>query len=86
MIARQGANMYTGEPGMNGPIMGVSFLAAVGVSFIGVLTSVLVALLVGLLGKGIDVLVKRYFQNRENFWRKEAIKWKKKAKELEQQL
>ena len=76
--------MYT-DTGTNGPAMGVSFLAAVGtVSFVGILSSVVVALLVGLLSKGIDILVRRYFQQRENFWRKEAIKWKRKARELEQ--
>ena len=75
--------MYS-DGGTNGPIMGFTFLAGVGTSFMGILTSIVVALLVGVLGKGIDILVRRYFQNRENYWRKEAIKWKRTARELEQ--
>ena len=75
--------MYN-DAGTNGPIMGVSFLAAVvgSMSLIGIVTSVLVALLVGLISKGIDILVRRYFQNRENFWRREAREWKRKYREL----
>jgi hypothetical protein len=84
MIARQGANMYTGEPGMNSPIMGISFLTTLGLSVTGILTSIIVGVAVGLLLKGIDLLVKRISRRRENFWRTEAIKWKRVAKELEQ--
>jgi hypothetical protein len=85
MIARQDVTMYS-ETGGNGLPMGLSFLAAVGsVSFIGVLSSVVVALLVGLLGKGIDILTRQFFQYRQNSVRKELVKLRAEVKRLRQQ-
>ncbi|HEV7377763.1 MAG TPA: hypothetical protein VGN95_23810 [Pyrinomonadaceae bacterium] len=83
MVASREATAMN-DAGMNSPIMGVSFLTALGLSVTGILTSILVGLVVGLLLKLADFLIRRHNQKRENFWRTEARKWKARARELEQ--
>lgn len=74
--------MMDSNPASTGSIMGMSFFAGLSTSWLGLLTSIFVALIVGLLSKGIEVGVRHYFQRRESHWRKEAVKWRKRYLEL----
>jgi hypothetical protein len=57
----------------NGPLVAMTFIVGLGaVSLTGVLSSILVAVLMGLLGKGVDVALRAYFARRDNHWRREA--------------
>lgn len=59
----------------NGPLVAMTFIVGLGaVSLTGVLSSILVALLMGLLGKGVDVALRAYIARRENHWRREALR------------
>jgi hypothetical protein len=60
------------EHGMNGPIMAISFFAGMGFSFSGLLTSLLAAILVGVIAKGFDRLTRAWIAERNNYWRREA--------------
>ncbi|MEO6392856.1 MAG: hypothetical protein ABIP75_13495 [Pyrinomonadaceae bacterium] len=57
----------------NGPLVAMTFIVGLGaVSFTGVLTSVVVAILMGVLGKAVDVALRVYIARRECHWRREA--------------
>jgi hypothetical protein len=57
----------------NGPLVAMTFMVGLGAfSLTGMLSSVLVAVLVGLLGKAVDVGLRWLIARRESYWRREA--------------
>jgi hypothetical protein len=69
------------ENGMNGPIIALSFVA--GMSFSGLLTSLVAAILVGVIAKGFDRLTKFLIAERSNHWRRVAKSNETRVRELE---
>ncbi len=57
----------------NGPLVAMTFAVGLGaLSVTGVLSSILVAVLVGALGKAVDVGLRAFIARRESYWRREA--------------
>jgi integral membrane sensor domain MASE1 len=62
------------DNGTNGPIMALSFIAGLGaLSIGGILSAIVGSLLVGIIGKSIDSLIRNWFANRNNRWRRRAL-------------
>ncbi len=73
--------------GTNAPFMALTFLSGMGmVSVTGLLTSLLGAVLVGIVGKLLDALLRLQIEKRTNRWRREAKKLAKEKRELEARL
>lgn len=57
----------------NGPLVAMTLIVGLGaIGVTGVLSSILVAVLVGVLGKSVDVALRLLIARRENHWRREA--------------
>jgi hypothetical protein len=57
----------------NGPLMAMTLAVGLGaLSVTGVLSSIVVAVLVGALGKAVDVALRALIARRESYWRREA--------------
>ena len=57
----------------NGPLLAMTLIVGLGaIGVTGVLSSILVAVLVGLLGKSVDVALRLLVARRDNHWRREA--------------
>jgi hypothetical protein len=66
----------------NGPLVAMTLIVGLGaIGVTGVLSSILVAVLVGLLGKSVDVALRLLVARRDNHWRREA---KRLQRELDQ--
>ena len=83
LIAHRMSGASHMDNGMNGPIMAMSFFAGVGLSFNGILTSLLAAIAVGVIAKGFDRGAKILIAYLNNHWRREARRLEKRVKELE---
>lgn len=71
----------------NAPFMALTFLSGVGMfSITGILTSLLGAILVGVISKGLDSLIRALLAERTNRWRREAKKLAAEKRRLEAQL
>ncbi len=70
--------------GMNGPIMALTFLSGMGaLSVGGVVSSIGIALLVGMIGKGMDALLRYLIAQRTNAWRRRARRLEQENRELQ---
>lgn len=57
----------------NGPLMAMTLAVGLGaLSLTGVLSSIVVAVLIGALGKAVDVGLRAFIARRESYWRREA--------------
>ena len=68
--------------GVNGPLAMLTFFAGAGASFGGILFSLLAAILVPVLGKAVDGLVRTWIAERGNRWKKRALEAEARLKEL----
>ena len=69
--------------GVNGPLAVLTFLVGAGASFSGIIFSLLAAILVPVVGKAVDSLVRTWIAERRNGWKQRAITAEARLKELE---
>ena len=69
--------------GINGPIMLLSFVGGFGAALTHVINPILAAVFVGVLAKAVDAFIKSWWEHRKNFWRKVALRYRRRVKELE---
>lgn len=73
--------------GLNGPVMLLTFLSGLGfTSITNLLTSLLSAILIGLIGLAANTLLKGWIADRNNLWRKRAKELEEEKRRLEAQL
>ena len=69
--------------GVNGPLAMLTSFAGAGASFGGILFSLLAAILVPVLGKAVDGLIKTWIAERGNRWKQRALDAEARVKALE---